>query len=571
MPDYASPENHTRNDKVVFWGCFIALVTTSFAFFSRLYLCNTRFPTDFGLEKGAVGSLAGAGIWPFAISIILFSLIIDRIGYRVAMFFSFACYAVYLALAFLAYQTIHGVSGAELPDAQKKGYLYLYWGSVILALGNGTVEAFINPVVATMFNREKTKWLNILHAGWPGGLTFGGIITIALADHAATGDWRIVIGIIAIPAVIYLAMLTFARFPISEREQAGVSYRRMLSELGAFGAFVGFGLIAMQLAEVIVPEVSPAAADIRAAETELKGLTDADPGRAAVQTKLSDASGRVNQHKWIFTGVLTAICVGIFAVYTRSFGRGIMAFLIIIMMPLAVTEIGTDGWITGLMEAPMKKEGYNPGWVLVYTSVIMMVLRFFAGPIVHKLSPVGLLIVSSALAIAGLFALSKCGNAGLVAIFAAATLYALGKTFFWPTMLGITSEQCPKGGALTLNAISGIGMIAVGVLGFPFIGAIQEQTATAQLKEKNSAVASMVIEDTAKFGVPYQAVNPEKAEKVTDPEAKAAIAEAKKVSEFEALAKMALFPTFMLICYIILYVYFKSRGGYRAQDISHGH
>ena len=48
-------------------------------------------------------------------------------------------------------------------------------------------------------------------------------------------------------------------------------------------------------------------------------------------------------------------------------------------------------------------------------------------------------------------------------------------------MLGVTAEQCPKGGALTLNAISGIGMIAVGILGFPFIGALQEKTATAEL------------------------------------------------------------------------------------------
>src|SRR4051794_3245952 len=92
-----------KNDKLVFWGCFIALVTTSFAFFSRLYLCNTRFGGDFGLDKVAVGALSGAGIWPFAISIILFSLIIDRIGYRTAMFFSFGCYAIYLVLAVMAY------------------------------------------------------------------------------------------------------------------------------------------------------------------------------------------------------------------------------------------------------------------------------------------------------------------------------------------------------------------------------------------------------------------------------------------------------------------------------------
>src|SRR5262249_61284783 len=110
-----------------------------------------------------------------------------------------------------------------------------------------------------------------------------------------------------------------------------------------------------------------------------------------------------------------------------------------------------------------------------------------------------------ALAVAGLFALSKCGDAGLLAIFAAATLYGFGKTFFWPTMLGITSEQCPKGGALTLNAISGIGMIAVGVVGFPLIGALQEQTATADLRANNPTVATQVIEEKKALGIEYEA------------------------------------------------------------------
>ena len=49
----------------------------------------------------------------------------------------------------------------------------LYWGTFILALGNGTVEAVINPAVATIYPKEKTKWLNILHAGWPAGLVLG--------------------------------------------------------------------------------------------------------------------------------------------------------------------------------------------------------------------------------------------------------------------------------------------------------------------------------------------------------------------------------------------------------------
>ena len=60
-------------------------------------------------------------------------------------------------------------------------------------------------------------------------------------------------------------------------------------------------------------------------------------------------------------------------------------------------------------------------------------------------------------------------------VFFAATLYGVGKTFFWPTTLGIVSEQFPRGGALTLNGMGGMGMIAVGVLGAPFLGAIVDR------------------------------------------------------------------------------------------------
>src|SRR5262245_1389977 len=239
---------NTRHDKILFWGCFIALITTSYAFISRMILSGGQFVTDFGLDKVQVGNLQGAGIWPFGVSIILFSLFIDRIGYKVAMIFSFICYLIYTGLAIAAYSAIQGLTGEALVAGQAKGVQLLTWGSIILGLGNGTVEAYINPVVATMFNKDKTKWLNTLHAGWPGGLVLGGLCTIALASNP---DWRITLGLILIPAIIFFVMLIGVQFPKSEREQAGVSYVEMLKELGAFGALVGFGLVFAQLFQVL--------------------------------------------------------------------------------------------------------------------------------------------------------------------------------------------------------------------------------------------------------------------------------------------------------------------------------
>src|SRR5882672_3909903 len=123
---------NNKTDKILFWGCFIALITTSYAFISRMILCGGQFATDFGLDKVSVGGLVGAGIWPFGVSIIVFSLFIDRIGYKVAMVYSFVSYLVYAAMAFAAYSSIHGVTGEALVAAQKHGYQLLYWGSIIL-------------------------------------------------------------------------------------------------------------------------------------------------------------------------------------------------------------------------------------------------------------------------------------------------------------------------------------------------------------------------------------------------------------------------------------------------------
>ena len=508
---------NNRNDKILFWGCFIALITTSYAFISRMILCGGQFVTDFGLDKVSVGELQGAGIWPFGASIILFSLFIDRIGYKVAMMFSFVCYLIYAAMAFAAYGAIHGVTGDALIAGQHRGYQLLYWGSIILGLGNGTVEAYINPVVATLFHKDKTKWLNILHAGWPAGLVLGGLCTIALATCT---DWRLSLGLILIPAFIFVFLLIGLKFPKSEREQAGIGYLAMLKELGAFGALVGFGLVFAQLGQVF----------------------------AWSSTVV-----------WVLTGAVVVI----FLLLTKSLGRGILGVLILIMMPLATTEIGTDGWISSLMEEPMKAAGNNPAWVLVYTSAIMMGLRFCAGPIIHRLSPLGLLATCAALAAVGLTALSKTNGAGMAVIFAAATLYAVGKTFFWPTMLGLASEQCPKGGALTLNAMGGIGMLAVGILGFPFIGYLQETSATHQLQASHPALYQTVTVQKNYLLGAYQAIDPVKSAAVTGDAEQAAIKSVTVTGQFSALGKMALFPSAMLACYLALMFYFKSRGGYR--------
>jgi hypothetical protein len=259
-------------------------------------------------------------------------------------------------------------------------------------------------------------------------------------------------------------------------------------------------------------------------------------------------------------GIVAVVTVGSF-LYLQSLGRPLFVFLLLIMIPLATTELGTDSWITPLMQSVM---GDNGAWVLVYTSAIMALLRFYAGPIVHKLSPLGLLALSSAIACIGLVALS--GATGAAMIFAAATLYAFGKTFFWPTMLGVVSEQFPKGGALSLNAMGGVGMLGVGVVGAQFLGLFQDQTTEKLLAAEQPAIHAKVVEDKQGVFGAYKAVSPEKKATLDEKETEA-LGAIEAAAPQATLKTTALFPAVMLACYLLIIFYFKGRGGYKPVDI----
>jgi MFS family permease len=262
--------------------------------------------------------------------------------------------------------------------------------------------------------------------------------------------------------------------------------------------------------------------------------------------------------------VITAIFTIPFGLYVRSLGRPMFIFLLLIMVPLATTELGTDSWITPLMEPEMKELGLQAGWVLVYTSLIMMILRFFAGPIVHKLSPLGLLAASAAVAACGLVFLSKSTG---VTILAAATLYGFGKTFFWPTMLGVVAERFPRGGALTLNITGGVGMLSVGVLGAAFLGNIQDKAIDRTLKQEQPDLHAQVVgeEKLSIFGA-YLPIDETKA----TPDQVEVIKEVEGKAKKGALATVAIFPIIMFVCYLSLIIYFRSKGGYQAEVLA-GH
>jgi MFS family permease len=116
-----------------------------------------------------------------------------------------------------------------------------------------------------------------------------------------------------------------------------------------------------------------------------------------------------------------------------------------------------------MLESVLRDKAQMSGTlVFVYGSALMFVLRYFAGPIAHRISPIGIMCASAALAGVGLYLLANASTP--VMIYVAATIFYVGVCFMWPTMLGITSERFPQGGAFTMGLMGFAGQAALGLI-----------------------------------------------------------------------------------------------------------
>jgi hypothetical protein len=187
-----------------------------------------------------------------------------------------------------------------------------------------------------------------------------------------------------------------------------------------------------------------------------------------------------------------------------EFASPVLLLLLVLHALVGYTELGVDNWIQNITGGIMSNTDFAK-MLFLWTSGLMFVLRFFAGPIVHRISPLGLLFAGAVLACAGLLFLgmipAEPGKTTFVVValcFLAGTVYGIGKTFFWPTMLGVVSERYPKGGALTLGAIGGAGMLSAGLLGAPGIGFEQDYFARQKLQETKGGEATYSRYEEAK-------------------------------------------------------------------------
>jgi fucose permease len=140
------------------------------------------------------------------------------------------------------------------------------------------------------------------------------------------------------------------------------------------------------------------------------------------------------------------------------------------MLLTAATELGTNQRISALLESTQ----VAPLLVLAFINVIMASGRAFAGPVAHRLSTSGMLLFSAIFSCLGLVLLSYASGMGT---FAAAAVFAIGITFFWPTMLSFVSENIPESGALGLSVMGGLGMFSTSIV-LPLIGKVMDENAS---------------------------------------------------------------------------------------------
>ena len=178
-------------------------------------------------------------------------------------------------------------------------------------------------------------------------------------------------------------------------------------------------------------------------------------------------------------------------------------------------------------------------------------------------------MVSAIVAIIGLLFLSKA--AGII-IIVAATVYAFGKTFLWSTTLGLVSEQFPKGGALTLNGVSAVGVLGMGILGAPIMGGLQDKGIDRDLEANHPAIHAKVAGEARStlFLGEVRGLDEDKVQALSE-EDRATVTEVKYPHKKAAFFQVAALPTFMLICYLVMFFYFKAPRRIQTRRTRHPH
>lgn len=419
------------NQKRLFIASCLALLVTAITFAIRAKIEGV-FSTDYGLSKEEVGRALAPAFWGFAVAMFAGGYFIDIVKTKTIVWLAFAMHLIGIVLLLLS-----------------KDYTSLFIANVFIGLGNGSVEAACNPLVATLFPNNKTKMLNRFHVWFPGGIVIGGVLAWLIMDQINL-PWQALVGILFIPLALYGFLFFGQPIPETERVASGVSYKEMMRNIGA--------PVTITLAVIFMIMVA-----------NISSISDAITSNYAYPI----------------------VIVGIVALFIIVEGKAInkisllFPFVFFCMLLTASTELGTTQWINALLET----NGISPMIILVVVTGIMAVGRYFAGSLVHRLNPPGVLLGSAVLSTAGLLLLSV--SHGPVATLLSAAVFAVGVCYFWPTMIGVASEYIPKSGALGMSILGGAGFVATSMV-LPIMGKSIE-TAGPHMTLRNMSVLPIIL------------------------------------------------------------------------------
>jgi predicted MFS family arabinose efflux permease len=367
------------NRKSLYWICVLALFTAALANAVRAGAAGAMKtdlldPINAQRSGEMIGTVLGSSFLGFALSLLVLSPLLDRIGAKRVVLLASACFIIGPVLVLLA------------PMAGDSVYTLLNVAMVIWGFGWGATEASINPVTATLYPDDKTGKLNSLHAYWPAGIIVGGLLSVLFFKQLEL-SWQMLVGLTIIPGALTGLWAMRHDFPQTESSAAGVTFNEMMAEPFKRPSF------------------------------------------------------------WIFFAI---------------------------MFLTASAELAPGAWVDVALTQTV---GFSGILVLVYVSAIMFVMRHFAGALAHRFSDMGLLLMCTIPAGIGLYLLSVANSP--VTALVAATAWAFGVCFMWPTMLAAVSRRYPKSGPWGIGLIGFAGALAIYFV-LPQLGKIYD---TAKLEK----------------------------------------------------------------------------------------
>ncbi|MDO5979530.1 MFS transporter [Flavivirga spongiicola] len=367
------------NKNKLFLASCLALITTAMTFAIRARLETVFGPEGIGLTLEQLGYAFAPAFFGFTIAMIIGGPLVDLLGIKKITWIAFFTHII-------------GIVWTLMADSMTS----LFIATLFVGIGNGMVEAALNPLVASMFPENKTKMLNRFHVWFPGGIVIGSLLGWLIMDIMGL-SWQVMVGTLFIPLIIYGMMFFGQKFPVTERVQLGISNKKM------------------------------------------------------------------------FKSVLNPLFL----------------FMVLCMFLTAASELGT----TQRIESLLKTSVSAPLLVLAFINGIMALGRLSAGQVVHKLSPSGMLLYSAIFTFIGLWMLTITSG-GMT--FVAAAIFAVGVTFFWPTMLGFVAEYLPETGALGLSVMGGAGMFSVSIV-LPVMGRLMDDANAAEALRTMSILPAILI------------------------------------------------------------------------------